>query len=109
MRLRASAVGCRVLDDNGHERLPAFTVFPSRSSLLVHVSGDRYLDLLLPVLSSTMRVHMLSVPHSPWTFGEKVLNQTELLLDSRPGAVTRVSIGTVLPGANLECVRARQS
>jgi len=107
MRLRASTVDCRVLDDNGHDALPAFTVSPSRNSTLVHVSGDRYLDLALRPLSPTIRVYMLSVPHSPWTFGEKLLGETELKLDSRPGVQSRVSIGTVYPGGNLECSRVR--
>ncbi len=109
MRLRASAVDCRVLDDNGHDELPLLTVFPSRSSTLVHVSGDRYLDLALRPLSPTIRVYLLSMPHYPWTFAKKVLDQAELLLDSRQGVLSRVSIGKVLPGGNLECARARQS
>lgn len=107
MRSRAPTVICRITDDKAHDVGPHVALYPSRHSTLIHVSGDRYVDLTLHPLSPVVRAYVLSVPHSPWTFGEVLLDQTTLTLENQPGLEARASISAALPGATLNCSRAR--
>lgn len=96
------SVTCTVHSPEGTEILQTRPLYPIRSSSLYRVHEDFFIELRYHAVGSFVRVYQLRMPHSPWTFGESMLEEIDLKLSGieREG---QTQIDHVLEGAVLSC------